>query len=270
VGLYKSEVRLVTHSLEAPDFNHCTYQVRIWFQSLLFQISTCAATVRERDASAATTKATKEASAAVTKAIREATTRAREAKQLGAGRAVAMLRPAGRSRRYPAPDETVEAEAVLAAAAAGVEPPTPPPRAPHAVGNDPLSVVVGGGRYCGGGAVVPSSSSSPHAAAAATIAATAAAATAAAAAAERREMDTLAVAEFIRSFGPSLTHGGFLPPEVGRCTLTPPDPELKGAWYPGGFNPCTYQVKNRFQILPFNATCTATRRWAPRGASPPC
>jgi hypothetical protein len=25
--------------------------------------------------------------------------------------------------------------------------------------------------------------------------------------------------------------------------LTPPDPQLKGAWYPGGFNPCTYQVK---------------------------
>jgi hypothetical protein len=26
----------------------------------------------------------------------------------------------------------------------------------------------------------------------------------------------------------------------------------RGAWYPGGFNPCTtYQVKNRFQGLPF-------------------
>jgi hypothetical protein len=25
--------------------------------------------------------------------------------------------------------------------------------------------------------------------------------------------------------------------KVGRCTLTPPDPQLKGAWYPGGFNP---------------------------------
>jgi hypothetical protein len=22
--------------------------------------------------------------------------------------------------------------------------------------------------------------------------------------------------------------------------LTPPDPQLKGAWYPGGFNPCTH------------------------------
>jgi hypothetical protein len=38
---------------------------------------------------------------------------------------------------------------------------------------------------------------------------------------------------------------------VGRCTLTPPDPYLKGAWYPGGLNPCTYQVKTRFQDLPF-------------------
>jgi hypothetical protein len=37
----------------------------------------------------------------------------------------------------------------------------------------------------------------------------------------------------------------------GRCTLTPPDPQLKGAWYPGGFNPCTYCVRNRFQSLPF-------------------
>jgi hypothetical protein len=25
--------------------------------------------------------------------------------------------------------------------------------------------------------------------------------------------------------------------------LTPPDPQLKGAWYPGAFNPCAYQVK---------------------------
>jgi hypothetical protein len=32
--------------------------------------------------------------------------------------------------------------------------------------------------------------------------------------------------------------------EVGRCTLTPPDPQLKGAWYPGDFNPCSYQAKN--------------------------
>jgi hypothetical protein len=33
--------------------------------------------------------------------------------------------------------------------------------------------------------------------------------------------------------------------------LTPPDPQLKGAWYPGGFNPCTYQVKTRCQNVPF-------------------
>ena len=30
---------------------------------------------------------------------------------------------------------------------------------------------------------------------------------------------------------------------VGRRTLTPPDPQLKGARCPGGFNPCAYQVK---------------------------
>jgi hypothetical protein len=29
--------------------------------------------------------------------------------------------------------------------------------------------------------------------------------------------------------------------QVGRCTLTPPDPQLKGAWYPGGFNPRTFK-----------------------------
>jgi hypothetical protein len=33
--------------------------------------------------------------------------------------------------------------------------------------------------------------------------------------------------------------------------LNPPDPYLKGAWYPGGFNPCAYEVKNRFQNVPF-------------------
>jgi hypothetical protein len=40
---------------------------------------------------------------------------------------------------------------------------------------------------------------------------------------------------------------------VGRCPLTPPDPylKMKGAWYPGGFNPCTYQVNNRFQSFAF-------------------
>jgi hypothetical protein len=34
-------------------------------------------------------------------------------------------------------------------------------------------------------------------------------------------------------------------------SLTPPDPQLKGAWYPDGFNPCAYQVKTRFQSFPF-------------------
>ena len=32
--------------------------------------------------------------------------------------------------------------------------------------------------------------------------------------------------------------------------MTPPDPQLKGAWYPGGFNPRTYRVKTRFQNVP--------------------
>jgi hypothetical protein len=48
--------------------------------------------------------------------------------------------------------------------------------------------------------------------------------------------------------------------EVGQCALTPPDPQLKGAWYPGGFKPCTYQVKTQFQNLLSNSTCTATPR----------
>jgi hypothetical protein len=39
-----------------------------------------------------------------------------------------------------------------------------------------------------------------------------------------------------------------------RCTLTPPDPQLKGAWYPGCFNPCTYRVKNWFPNVPFKYT----------------
>jgi hypothetical protein len=46
---------------------------------------------------------------------------------------------------------------------------------------------------------------------------------------------------------------------VGRCTLTPPDPWLKGAW----FQPCTYQVKNWFQSLLSYSTCTATTRCSP-------
>jgi hypothetical protein len=40
-------------------------------------------------------------------------------------------------------------------------------------------------------------------------------------------------------------------PGGGCARLPPPDPQLKGAWYPGGFNPCTYQVKTRFQSVPF-------------------
>jgi hypothetical protein len=42
---------------------------------------------------------------------------------------------------------------------------------------------------------------------------------------------------------------------AGRCALTPPDPQLKGARYPGGFNPCTYHLeKTGFKILPFKFT----------------
>jgi hypothetical protein len=39
--------------------------------------------------------------------------------------------------------------------------------------------------------------------------------------------------------------------EVGRCTLTPPATQLKGAWYPGGFNPCVYQVKEMVSEFAF-------------------
>jgi hypothetical protein len=33
--------------------------------------------------------------------------------------------------------------------------------------------------------------------------------------------------------------------------LTSPDPQLNGAWYSSGFNPCACQVKTRFQSLRF-------------------
>ena len=48
---------------------------------------------------------------------------------------------------------------------------------------------------------------------------------------------------------PLVDYAAAMPLEVERRTLTPPDPQLKSAWYPGGFNPCTYQVKTRFQNL---------------------
>jgi hypothetical protein len=35
--------------------------------------------------------------------------------------------------------------------------------------------------------------------------------------------------------------------KAGQCTLTPPHLQLKGAL----FQPCTYQLKNRFQNVPF-------------------
>jgi hypothetical protein len=42
--------------------------------------------------------------------------------------------------------------------------------------------------------------------------------------------------------------------------LNPVDPQLKGAWHPGGFNPCTYQVKTRFQSFPFKYQLVPLRR----------
>jgi hypothetical protein len=58
----------------------------------------------------------------------------------------------------------------------------------------------------------------------------------------------------------------------GRCTLTPPDPQLKGAWYPGGFNPCAYRVKTRFQNVPVKCNLrryTPGRRHQPRQSRGP-
>jgi hypothetical protein len=33
--------------------------------------------------------------------------------------------------------------------------------------------------------------------------------------------------------------------------VTPPDSQMKGGWYPGGFNPCAYQVKTGFKTCRF-------------------
>jgi hypothetical protein len=48
--------------------------------------------------------------------------------------------------------------------------------------------------------------------------------------------------------------------EAGRCTLTPPDPQLKGAWYPGGFKPLPLNINPGFKTRLSNATCAATTR----------
>jgi hypothetical protein len=48
-----------------------------------------------------------------------------------------------------------------------------------------------------------------------------------------------------------------------RCTLTPPDPQLKGAWYPGGFNPCTYQVKKPVSKCAFQMQRAPLTGWTP-------
>jgi hypothetical protein len=56
---------------------------------------------------------------------------------------------------------------------------------------------------------------------------------------------------------------------VGLYTLTPPDPQLKGAWYPGGFNPCDYQVKKlvskfafQMQLVPLRIGATKPQQQA--------
>jgi hypothetical protein len=53
-----------------------------------------------------------------------------------------------------------------------------------------------------------------------------------------------------------------MPSSAGRCTLTPPDPQLKGAWFQ------TLHLSREKPVSRFafqNATCTAT----PRGARTP-
>jgi hypothetical protein len=51
--------------------------------------------------------------------------------------------------------------------------------------------------------------------------------------------------------------------KAGRCTLTPPDPQLKGAWYPGGFKPLPLNINPGFKMSLSNATCAATTRLLP-------
>jgi hypothetical protein len=58
---------------------------------------------------------------------------------------------------------------------------------------------------------------------------------------------------------PLVDYAAAMPLEVERRTLTPPDPQLKSAWYPGGFNPCTYQVKTRFPKCAFQKKCNVHR-----------
>jgi hypothetical protein len=57
-------------------------------------------------------------------------------------------------------------------------------------------------------------------------------------------------------------HGAGMFTEVGRCTLTPPDPQLKGAWV----QPLHLSSEKPVSKFAFqNATCTATARWRMRG-----
>jgi phenylalanyl-tRNA synthetase alpha chain len=44
----------------------------------------------------------------------------------------------------------------------------------------------------------------------------------------------------------------FNPYTAGRGTaLTPPDPQLKGAWYPGGFKPLPLNINSGFKMCRF-------------------
>ena len=50
--------------------------------------------------------------------------------------------------------------------------------------------------------------------------------------------------------------------EVGRCTLSPPYPQLKGAWYPGGFKPLPLNIIPGFKMCLSKSACATTTRYA--------
>jgi hypothetical protein len=63
---------------------------------------------------------------------------------------------------------------------------------------------------------------------------------------------------FVCRYGKAVARitGGFTGAELAnvagpRCTLTPPDPQLIGAWYPGGFKPSPFAHQSWFQNGPF-------------------
>jgi hypothetical protein len=51
VGLYELRIQL-THSLKAPGFNPCDYEVKTWFQAFALSNCTFAATPRSKRAAA--------------------------------------------------------------------------------------------------------------------------------------------------------------------------------------------------------------------------